>query len=328
MIGRAVKDEALVEISVAKTALAKARDLTEVLIIRDKAAAMVVYAQAQGAAQTANLAKEIQLRAERKAGKFLRETEKQHGARPSGLQGATPRTLEELGIEKTQSHRWQLEAKVPEEKFEKWIEETRENNGELSATALMRLAKGAGIQEHWTGDIEWYTPKYIIDAVREVMGDIDLDPASNDEAQKTIRAESYYTQKDNGLEQRWYGRVFLNPPFKQPLIQQFIDKLLDSIECEDVTQAILLTNNNTDTQWFHAAARLANNVRFTKGRIHFVKQDEVSQPTNGQAFFYFGPNVEKFRKRFARCFGIGMITDENIGDQLVDDYVVPTHLEG
>jgi len=299
VIGGAVKDGALVELSVAKTALAKARDLTKVLIIRDKAAAMAAYAKAQGAAETANLAKEVQLRAERKAGEFLRETVRagnpqlSHDARIGGLPD---------GVNKDQSSRWQLEAKVPEEKFEKWIEETRENNGELTATALICLAKGGPFVQHMTGEFESNTPQKWIDAVKDVMGSIDLDPASNDEAQRTIRAESYYTQKDNGLEQRWYGRVFLNPPFKQPLIQQFIDKLLYSIECEDVTQAILLTNNNTDTQWFHAAARLANYVCFTKGRIRFLKQGQETQPTNGQAFFYFGPNIEKFRIRFA---GVG-----------------------
>ena len=145
MIDRAVEDGALVELSVAKTALAKARDLTEVLVIRDKAAVMSIYAKAQGAAEAANLAKEVQLRAERKAGEFLRETVRagnpqlSHDARIGGLPD---------GVNKDQSSRWQLEAKVPEEKFEKWIEETRENNGELSAVDLMRLAKGAGIQEH------------------------------------------------------------------------------------------------------------------------------------------------------------------------------------
>lgn len=33
-----------------------------------------------------------------------------------------------------------------------------------------------------TGEIEWYTPRQYLEAVVEVMGNIDLDPASSDAA--------------------------------------------------------------------------------------------------------------------------------------------------
>ena len=58
----------LVQINQAKTALIEARDLYEILNIRDKAMAMSAYADAQGASEVSNIAKEVQLRAERKAG--------------------------------------------------------------------------------------------------------------------------------------------------------------------------------------------------------------------------------------------------------------------
>ncbi|GAH45645.1 unnamed protein product, partial [marine sediment metagenome] len=48
-----------------------------------------------------------------------------------------------------------------------------------------------------SGENEWYTPKIYIDAARAVMGDIDVDPASSEIANKIIRAKIYYTAQDD-----------------------------------------------------------------------------------------------------------------------------------
>lgn len=66
---------------------------------------------------------------------------------------------------------------------------------------------------HSSGSNEHYTPGYIVDIAREVLGGkIDLDPASCAMANKYIHATNIYTIKNNGLNQSWYGRIFLNPP--------------------------------------------------------------------------------------------------------------------
>jgi hypothetical protein len=46
---------------------------------------------------------------------------------------------------------------------------------------------------------DWRTPRKYLDAVREVMGAIDLDPASSKEANETVQAKKFYTEADNGL---------------------------------------------------------------------------------------------------------------------------------
>ena len=56
------------------------------------------------------------------------------------------------------------------------------------------------------------TPFEIVELARLVLGRIDLDPASDYEANKTVKAHKYYTREDDGLAQEWYGKVFLNPP--------------------------------------------------------------------------------------------------------------------
>lgn len=149
----------------------------------------------------------------------------------------------------------------------------------------------------WTGNEENYTPEKYIEKARQVMGSIDTDPASNELAQKTVKANQYYTKENNGLDKPWEENIFLNPPYSHGVIDQFINKLLR--ELDENKQAILLTNNNTDTQWFHKAAERCNALCFTEGRINFYIADlSTTSPTNGQAFFYFGQNVNRFRDIF------------------------------
>jgi phage N-6-adenine-methyltransferase len=151
-----------------------------------------------------------------------------------------------------------------------------------------------------SGENEWYTPSQYIEAARVVMGGIDLDPASNDIAQETVKAESYFTIQDDGLTNQWHGRIWLNPPYSKDLLYPFIDKLLTELEAGRVTEAIVLTNNATDTAWFHRAEELARLICFTRGRIDFLTPSgDGGAPLQGQAFFYFGDNESEFRSRFS-----------------------------
>lgn len=150
-----------------------------------------------------------------------------------------------------------------------------------------------------TGENEWYTPAQYLDAAREVLGDIDLDPATSEKAQERVDAARWFTKEDDGLAQSWAGRVWLNPPYSQPLIHQFVAKLVEEIEAGNVSEAIMLTHNYTDTGWFHLAEKVAANVCFTRGRIRFEGSDgSFAAPTQGQAFFYFGPHGGAFRQVF------------------------------
>ena len=136
------------------------------------------------------------------------------------------------------------------------------------------------------------------------MGGIDLDPATHPAAQKTVQAERFFTREDDGLSKEWPGRVWLNPPYAQPLIGQFISKLVEEIGAGRTTEAITLTHNYTDTAWFHEAGRAAQLVCFTKGRIRFEDADgELCAPTQGQAFCYFGTQHESFHRVFS-AFGL------------------------
>jgi ParB family chromosome partitioning protein len=153
---------------------------------------------------------------------------------------------------------------------------------------------------HGNEIIEWYTPKKYVDLARSVMGGIDLDPASSRFAQRVVKAKKFHTAKDDGLTKAWSGRVFLNPPFKQPLGKQFTAKLCAEVRAKKVSQAVLLTNDQTDTDWWQEVASLASAVCFLDGRIGFYNEaGETSSPTNGQTFAYFGKDLAKFAKIFS-----------------------------
>jgi ParB family chromosome partitioning protein len=158
-----------------------------------------------------------------------------------------------------------------------------------------------------TGENEWYTPDSYIALARMVLGKIDLDPATSAHAQKLIRATRFYTAEKDGLKRNWHGRVWLNPPFAQPAIEDFVSKMVSEYEAKRVKAAIMLTHNYTDTAWFHEAASTATAICFTRGRIKFYKPDGgVAAPTQGQAFFYFGRDARKFIRCFSEIGFIGI----------------------
>jgi phage N-6-adenine-methyltransferase len=150
-----------------------------------------------------------------------------------------------------------------------------------------------------TGEYEWYTPPGVIAAARRVMGGIDLDPASNEIAQRTVQAARYYTRETDGLAQPWGGRVWMNPPYASDLIDKFIAKLVEEIDAGHIEAAIVLVDNKTDTRWFHLAAGASSRICFTRGRIGFLRPDgSPGAPTNGSALFYFGEEPDAFAREF------------------------------
>jgi hypothetical protein len=156
-----------------------------------------------------------------------------------------------------------------------------------------------------SGDNEWYTPKEYIEAARQVLGKIDLDPASNPIANELVRAATYYTAEDSGLDKDWQGTLWMNPPYESGLIGQFAEKLCDSYASGNVTGAIVLVNNATETRWFQSLAEQASAACFPKGRVKFWHPRKVAVPLQGQAILYLGPNADEFARAFSQ-FGFCM----------------------
>ena len=173
--------------------------------------------------------------------------------------------------------------------------EKRTVNRWLNPKSTVHIAQG-------TGENEWDTPPEFIQSARIVMGNIDVDPASNKEANETIQADRFYTVEDSGLDKKWDGNIWINPPYAQPLIVDFSKILVEKYESREIKQACVLVNNATETIWFQEMLKICKCVCFPKGRIKFIdKQGNPSgAPLQGQAILYFGKNEDLFSQEFSK----------------------------
>lgn len=183
--------------------------------------------------------------------------------------------------------------------------------GEISINEAYKEVTGKAHVSYANGENEWYTPEVYAVAAREVMGNIDVDPASTEIANRIIKAGKYYTAEDNGLTKEWTGNIWMNPPYSQPLVTEFCNLLADKFKSGEVNQACVLVNNATETNWYQNMLTVANAVCFIKGRVKFIDKNGNSSgaPLQGQTILYFGNNCQKFSEVFSR-FGVVLHADK------------------
>ena len=161
---------------------------------------------------------------------------------------------------------------------------------------------------------EWYTPSKYIEAAREVMGSIDLDPASCELANQTVRATRYYTQEDNGFIHPWYGNVWCNPPYGKlggiSNKELWSKKIVDSYEDGYVEQAILLVTASTESMWFQPLWNYPICFSLRSDRVRFFSPEgSMCEHPHGTAFVYFGDNEQRFTKVFSQFGRIAKAID-------------------
>lgn len=209
--------DSLVKLDKATQMLAEIKSVDDAKNLIDIAEAARVYAkQVKLGLEAQNHAAEIKLRAQRRAGELLDAMPKAQGGEYKNtgkgyIPVNAPPRLEDIGVTKIQSSQWQAIASIPDDEFEEKITEVKQSEEEITTAGMVRYAKDKKQPHvsHNSGENEWYTPAEFIEAARRVMGEIDLDPASSDIAQETVKANKYYTIDDDGLEQEWSGRVWI-----------------------------------------------------------------------------------------------------------------------
>jgi hypothetical protein len=276
---------------------------------------MLAYARQAKNRQLEIDASEIRFRAERRLGELIVAHRKlvglAKGGQPYRSTGSEagpverPPTLAEAGIDKKLSALAQKYAGISAEDFEEILANRRHHIEHDNARVTVDLFGPSKVYRSvGAGDFEWHTPPEYIDLARRVLGEIDLDPASSDIAQQTVRAKRYFTLADDGARQPWEGRVWLNPPFARPGIRDFTDKLLAEWASGRISAALMLTHAYTDSGWFTRVAREATAIAFPTKRVRFIGPSggalDTGGPITGQSVFYFGPDLARFAEVFGK----------------------------
>lgn len=121
----------------------------------------------------------------------------------------------------------------------------------------------------------WLTPPNIIDA----LGPFDLDPCACPDPRPWETATTHWTREDGPLRRRWFGRVWLNPPFgPKSLIFAFMRRLVDH------GRGMALLFARTETELFAETVwKSATGILFLRGRPHFYHQDGRRAKANSGA---------------------------------------------
>lgn len=148
---------------------------------------------------------------------------------------------------------------------------------------------------------EWYTPKYIFDALGCRF---DLDVAHPHGGKTNVPCDGYLSQSHNGLLADWFGLVWMNPPFGgrnalEPWLQKFFDH----------GNGIALTPDRTSAPWFRNAWARADLVLFMP-KVRFIRPDgtEGKSPSTGTALWASGRDAVLALNR-AKSAGLGILAN-------------------
>jgi phage N-6-adenine-methyltransferase len=315
-------DLANTKLDEAKLYLAEVRSIDVAKELLDQAKTLEFYAnQRKGALEAQGNAYELVVHAQRALGRLLVELPKAPAGRPRKLEPhdqaaaemapssgnilSKGEALRSMDISTQDASRMEALAKLPEDEFTKRLETDREKRTSSAASGAGLTATTAA-SEH-DGD-SWCTPPEYIELARELLGGIEVDPASNEHAQRVVKAERYYTKDNDGKAQSWRcttGGLWLNPPYSRGLCEEFSGLWVARRE-EYVHRngggGLLLVNNASDTVWCQHVMQHSTAALYPKGRLAFI-DPLTGEPVKGndrsQALFYAGPKLPAF----ARLFG-------------------------
>lgn len=111
---------------------------------------------------------------------------------------------------------------------------------------------------------DWETPDKIFDELNQEFH-FELDAAASE---SNAKCEKFYTEKEDGLNQKWDVSTFCNPPYGRKLTGEWVKKAYQEHQKYRNT-IVLLIPARTDTKWFHEYIYNKAEIRFLKGRLKF-----------------------------------------------------------
>lgn len=195
----------------------------------------------------------------------------------------------------------------------------------MNALTEPRQTNNATLINQSSGDTEIYSPPFVIAAAREVMGRIDLDPASSKLANENIGATRWFGKEHNGLTKSWHGKVWMNHPFSAgwkactetcnrktcqkrgfhiyediPSNADWINKLVTEYESGPVYEACCISFASTSEAWFQPLLKRLQCFLSPRTNYYLPDGSLYSGVTKGSAITYFGRNPNKFRSVFEK----------------------------
>lgn len=160
--------------------------------------------------------------------------------------------------------------------------------------------KAATLINQDSGDVEYYTPPEIVEAARRVMGVIDLDPFSSNEANERVKATHFFTPLSNGLIQPWFGNVWMNHPFSRQMNQLCVNKIENEFAEQRMKQGCCITFAATSEKWFQPLLRRLQ--CFLSPRTNYYLPDGTVKRgvTKGSVVTYYGKDSQLFAEEFKK----------------------------
>ena len=146
----------------------------------------------------------------------------------------------------------------------------------------------------------YLTPDKILEPIRAYFGgQIPCDPAT--EESNPTNAKTFWTIKDNGLEQEWPEEVFVNPPYGK-IIRDFTAKIREEANRGSTIIALLPCGARFSTRYWQNDILIPKlkAICFVKGRVRFLRSDGTIAKSNPYDSAIYGFNVNK--AKFSRIF--------------------------
>jgi len=289
----------LAKLDVAQRALAEATDDWQRIDIRDYAKAIAVASEILNRRDIQVHAANLVQDAERAIAKA---NPPEQGKRTDKMNFAPPESEVEPIPRKVVSKIRSAHVKVSDEDYEALKAEAVETGEPLTRTKVADAGRKENRYAGITGENDWYTPTLYIEMARQVMGGIELDPASSEHANKVVRADRYFTKEENGLAQSWQCKTFFcNPPYEKGVIQQFVEKFHKEYRAGHINQAIWLVPADITTRWQQMFIEHSAALAFAKQRVKFYNPSGKTQPGHlGSFFYYYGTSPHTFFSVFAK----------------------------
>lgn len=153
-------------------------------------------------------------------------------------------------------------------------------------------------------NVEWYTPPEILEPVKQLLGTIELDPASCWTANLSVGASIYFSGSPapllDGLQMSWLANtVWCNPPYGREHNRLWAEKVLREWKLGHFNEGLYLCPASTGAEWFCPLMKFPQ--CFVHGRISFLTPngEVVKGNRYDSCITYFGWRTEEFAKVFS-----------------------------